>query len=150
MMQTRCPTCRSLFRISHQQLSAADGLVRCGKCGAICNGYENMKRASNGASIGAPGCASYTATSSAGPSNRAGSAILRSPNPNRAMQNRQAPSPQVAPGKSKIEPRSLVPLQFYLSPESKAPRRGWRMLLYGAMLLMLNLAATVGYVSATG
>jgi len=35
MMYTRCPECRTAFRITLAQLKAADGLVRCGRCDAV-------------------------------------------------------------------------------------------------------------------
>ncbi len=35
--QTQCPDCRTIFRVSGEQLDAADGLVRCGECGNIFN-----------------------------------------------------------------------------------------------------------------
>ena len=35
MMYTRCPECRTAFRITVAQLKAADGLVRCGRCDTV-------------------------------------------------------------------------------------------------------------------
>jgi len=32
---TQCPNCFTRFQLSHEQLSAADGMVRCGECQAI-------------------------------------------------------------------------------------------------------------------
>ncbi len=34
-MYTRCPECQTLFRITHEQLKARAGLVRCGRCRTV-------------------------------------------------------------------------------------------------------------------
>ena len=34
-MQTECPHCHTLFRVNEEQLQAADGQVRCGKCNTV-------------------------------------------------------------------------------------------------------------------
>ena len=36
-MQTQCPNCHTVFRITQTQLNAAEGLVRCGECGDLFN-----------------------------------------------------------------------------------------------------------------
>ena len=36
--QTQCPDCHTIFRVTAEQLDAAQGLVRCGECGNIFNG----------------------------------------------------------------------------------------------------------------
>lgn len=36
-MQTQCPHCHTLFRLTEAQLDIADGLVRCGYCNAVFN-----------------------------------------------------------------------------------------------------------------
>ena len=36
--QTQCPDCHTIFRVTTEQLEAAQGLVRCGECGNIFNG----------------------------------------------------------------------------------------------------------------
>lgn len=41
-MYTQCPSCRTLFRISEQQLAAAKGKVRCGKCNHIYNAQGTL------------------------------------------------------------------------------------------------------------
>ncbi len=37
-MQTRCPECKSTYKVSHAQLMAAHGLVRCGHCHTLFDG----------------------------------------------------------------------------------------------------------------
>ncbi|MGH8500926.1 MAG: DUF3426 domain-containing protein [Gammaproteobacteria bacterium] len=42
-MRTQCPACKSVFRVTHQQLSTAGGRVRCGRCNTVFDGNENIK-----------------------------------------------------------------------------------------------------------
>ncbi len=41
-MQTECPHCHSIFRITEAQLDQAEGQVRCGHCLAILDGRDNI------------------------------------------------------------------------------------------------------------
>ena len=41
-MQTRCPSCKTVFRIRKGQLKQSDGLVRCGQCNKTFNGYDEL------------------------------------------------------------------------------------------------------------
>ncbi len=41
-MQSQCPTCKAVFRVHKQQLKQADGMVRCGQCESIFNGYDHL------------------------------------------------------------------------------------------------------------
>jgi predicted Zn finger-like uncharacterized protein len=41
-MYTQCPSCRTMFRISEQQLAIAKGKVRCGKCNHIYNAQGTL------------------------------------------------------------------------------------------------------------
>ncbi len=40
-MQTRCPHCKTQFRLNKDQLHIADGLVRCGVCDEVFNALED-------------------------------------------------------------------------------------------------------------
>ena len=42
-MYTKCPECYATFRVTEEQLSIADGLVRCGICDAVFNGREHIE-----------------------------------------------------------------------------------------------------------
>lgn len=42
-MQTQCPHCQTLFRLTDEQLHAAEGLVRCGHCHIIYNALETAE-----------------------------------------------------------------------------------------------------------
>lgn len=44
-MITVCPTCRTVFRITQEQLAARDGRVRCGNCSAIFDARETLRSA---------------------------------------------------------------------------------------------------------
>lgn len=41
-MQTRCPACNTVFKVTNSQLAKADGLVRCGQCQYIFNGQDHL------------------------------------------------------------------------------------------------------------
>ncbi|MDB5757837.1 MAG: hypothetical protein JWM30_1126 [Burkholderia sp.] len=44
VLATRCPHCRTTFRVVQDQLKLRGGLVRCGACKEIFNGTENLLR----------------------------------------------------------------------------------------------------------
>ncbi len=41
-MHTQCPDCRTVFRVTADQLRAAEGRVRCGNCKEVFNANENL------------------------------------------------------------------------------------------------------------
>jgi predicted Zn finger-like uncharacterized protein len=41
-MQTRCPHCETVFRVSEEQLALAEGRVRCGECDHIFNARDTL------------------------------------------------------------------------------------------------------------
>ena len=46
-MYTKCPECDAIFRVTDEQLSVAEGLVRCGICDAVFNGRERIEEDHN-------------------------------------------------------------------------------------------------------
>jgi predicted Zn finger-like uncharacterized protein len=65
-LATRCPNCRTLFRISAEQLRAHNGMVRCGACRQVFNAmahldYLDPSSAPGGATEGKPGGVGVTA-----------------------------------------------------------------------------------------
>jgi len=42
-MYTKCPECNAVFRVTSEQLSIAEGLVRCGICDVVFNGHEHIQ-----------------------------------------------------------------------------------------------------------
>lgn len=42
-MQTQCPACHTIFKVSQSQLAKAGGLVRCGQCQYIFNGRDHLQ-----------------------------------------------------------------------------------------------------------
>lgn len=53
-MQTTCPECRTVFRVSQEHLGLRRGLVRCGKCNAVFNAYDTLLAELEEAPIPAP------------------------------------------------------------------------------------------------
>jgi predicted Zn finger-like uncharacterized protein len=41
-VNTQCPDCNTLFRVTKSQLAQADGQVRCGQCGCIFSGFVQL------------------------------------------------------------------------------------------------------------
>lgn len=41
-MNTQCPDCKTVFRVTKAQLTQADGQVRCGQCGCIFSGFVQL------------------------------------------------------------------------------------------------------------
>src|ERR1044071_8993868 len=42
LVNTQCPDCKTLFRVTKAQLAQADGQVRCGQCGCIFSGFVQL------------------------------------------------------------------------------------------------------------
>jgi predicted Zn finger-like uncharacterized protein len=166
-MQTQCPSCRSVFRVSHQQLSAAGGLVRCGKCSVIFNGNENIKRLRSHGASNAPSAPSRAASTSVSATNQPTPAIARKhkTQATTAFELRQAaPAETVDPeipkpkrskaeqlwpqGRASKEPIPAEPLHppvgYYLNPLDP-PRSRPRKALYGSIVLLMLVLLTAGY-----
>lgn len=43
-LATRCPHCKTTFRVAHDQLKLRSGMVRCGACSQVFNGVEHLLR----------------------------------------------------------------------------------------------------------
>jgi predicted Zn finger-like uncharacterized protein len=41
-MQTRCPDCQTVFRVTPEQLKARAGKVRCGQCQSVFNALDSL------------------------------------------------------------------------------------------------------------
>lgn len=44
-MVTRCPACNTLFRVASPQLQAQQGMVRCGRCMTVFDGFQTLTTA---------------------------------------------------------------------------------------------------------
>ena len=74
VLATRCPHCRTTFRVVQDQLKLRGGLVRCGACKEIFNGTENLLRPIDAAAGNPrPPAADATCHRAAGRGQRAGS-----------------------------------------------------------------------------
>ncbi len=52
LLVTRCPACATAFRAQPLQLSARDGMVRCGKCATVFDGVANLVEDQAGGAAG--------------------------------------------------------------------------------------------------
>jgi predicted Zn finger-like uncharacterized protein len=123
MMITRCPICRTTFRVTPEQLDARNGKVRCGKCTTVFDAREAM-HAEDG--VLTPENAAETADSLA--------QLITWPESTHVAQTPSAaehvPQPAQAP-ESEASP-----------PELPLRRRSW---LAGSALLALVLIAQTGF-----
>lgn len=117
-MHTRCPECQTVFLITEQQLGAAAGKARCGRCGTVFDARAALLDAPPG----------ETATPTPEPA-------AGGPEP--------APGPTVAPEPASEPPEAAIPavLLADFEEQSRPPRRrhggAWA-------LLMLILIAALG------
>ncbi len=51
---TQCPHCQTRFRINHQQLSVARGVVRCGQCLQVFNAARQLLEQSQISAVALP------------------------------------------------------------------------------------------------
>ena len=41
-MTTQCPSCSTTFRVTPQQLQSQQGMVRCGRCATVFDGFKAL------------------------------------------------------------------------------------------------------------
>jgi predicted Zn finger-like uncharacterized protein len=99
VLATRCPHCRTTFRVVQDQLKLRGGLVRCGACKEIFNGTENLLRPIDATAGSArPPTAEASATSPAAahaPAPAGGQeAPAAAPSPSPSLSVAPSPSPE--------------------------------------------------------
>lgn len=133
-MRTQCPACKSVFRVTHQQLSAAGGRVRCGQCNAVFDGNENIKYSKP------PAVFAGAATDKP--------ARTTNPPPHDA---RHAPPPSARPRSSATDAPGIradtapsefpaVPASFFSGSRARGQRRAGRYAMIGVIVSILLLA----------
>lgn len=100
VLATRCPHCRTTFRVVQDQLKLRGGLVRCGACKEIFNGTEHLLRPIEPATPAAAPPAG-TASPAAAP----------------AQPPAGAPTPPVTPAASPMPPAADTPAADQPSPD---------------------------------
>jgi len=96
---TRCPACSTVFRVAPPQLQARNGMVRCGRCMTVFDGFKTLSNApepavseaaSDASETAAPGSAAATAPVEPGPAPASPPAV-----------------PEVAPGRGPAVPDAV-------------------------------------------
>jgi len=115
VLATRCPHCRTTFRVVQDQLKLRGGLVRCGACKEIFNGTENLLRPIDAPAskarppttvdAAAPEATNAPASDQAQPG---AAAPFPSPSPSTAQTTLQEPAPA---------PASAAPVQAGAAPQ---------------------------------
>ncbi len=149
-MVTRCPNCATTFRVVPQQLQAQHGMVRCGRCATVFDGFKTLATLRDAAPIDA-----REATATAQP-------VASSPAPVSVLAEAVSAGPDDTPALSAGEPipplelstpeiavpapvsPSIAPVEdvYIEEPRPPARSRGWAI---GALLLMMALAAQALY-----
>ncbi len=153
MLLTRCPSCRTAFRVTPEQLKARAGKVRCGHCNAVFNALETLDALPNGGSGALGGSSGSGALAAKEPSEIRGEAPL----PPEAPFPLEAPSPQEAPLLREAAPPQETPPPAEGSPEPEdeeadlaeaAPAARNRRPVLAWSLALLLMAAALGLQAA--
>jgi predicted Zn finger-like uncharacterized protein len=114
VLATRCPHCRTTFRVVQDQLKLRGGLVRCGACKEIFNGTENLLRP-----IDAPASSARPPTTK----DAAAPAAINAPASDEAQPGAAAPfpSPSSSTAQTTLQepapvPASAAPVQAGVAP----------------------------------
>ena len=141
---TRCPRCRTLFRVTPAQLQARAGQVRCGRCMHAFDGYAGLAADQASASPAAHETADVetarTEAAQGGPA----------PAPSALRDDALPAAPAAGAGLSVEEPGALASAPEVVRASAFSQRlararthtRGW---LAGSVVLMLALALQIAY-----
>ena len=137
-MITQCPACGTSFRVTPPQLQAQHGMVRCGRCAHVFNGFETL------ATLGGdrppdtgPGVVDRGSEPAAGPAAHPIAATAPPPPP-----QPEFPTPEWSP-QSVVPAAQSVPVAAAVDDKPLPQRRGgWAL---GILLLLLALAAQGAY-----
>jgi predicted Zn finger-like uncharacterized protein len=116
-MQTRCPACHTIFRVTAAQLKARAGLVRCGHCARVFNAEEHRVEATP----------------------------VSSPEGGEEKKKKRARKPRTAEVTPALEPPTLELPPLLAPRRARTPRAGlW---LGAAIAAALGLAVQFGYLN---
>jgi predicted Zn finger-like uncharacterized protein len=110
-MVTQCPACATTFRVNSQQLQAQRGLVRCGRCATVFDGFKGL------ASL--PDAAPVAAAEAATPA-------VHDDIPSQPPQAISSPpelAPELPPVNPAAPPAAVPPAEIPVAPVETAPRR---------------------------
>jgi predicted Zn finger-like uncharacterized protein len=146
-MMTRCPACNTVFRVGAQQLQAQQGMVRCGRCMTVFDGFKALTTAPDPAMPEAPPvqpAASLEPTFKLEPvsaTELAAAATVAAPDPAAKSENAdEARDFGPAPEQLTLEDH------LFLEETRAANTRSARLWAVGAAFLLLALAAQAVYV----
>lgn len=109
VLATRCPHCRTTFRVVQDQLKLRGGLVRCGACKEIFNGTENLLRPIDATAGSArPPTAEASATSPAAAHAPAQAPDEEKDTPAASPSPSPAPSPSPSPLPERVSAAALA------------------------------------------
>lgn len=158
-MVTRCPSCATTFRVMPQQLQAQQGMVRCGRCATVFDGFKTLATLPDVAPVD-------TASETAGA--RSQPAVAEIPLQSRPQTQTQPPTRPSAPAPASADvlkpvEEAIAPLELSAAPQEIAapepqpvlsaepfvaetlPHKRSRGFGFGVILLLLALMAQGAY-----
>lgn len=135
-MVTKCPSCATTFRVTPQQLQAQHGMVRCGRCASVFDGFKTLATLPEVAqSDPAPEPFAERSSPDFGEiPTRPAVVEMSNEEPPQPVETAAQQTPTLAP-----EPPPVVPSEAHQA--ERLPRKrssGWA---FGVLLLVLALAA---------
>ena len=147
-MITKCPSCGTAFRVAPHHLQAQHGMVRCGRCATVFDGFKTLATAHEDSPLDTP---RPTGTVSRGPAATvdapAQPPIGEEPKTAPALQRAVSPPESTfraqPPAAAASEPPAMMAAATF-DEGSAPPRRsaGWA---FGVLLLLTTLAAQGAY-----
>ena len=145
-MVTRCPACMTVFRVGAQQLQAQGGMVRCGRCMTVFDGFKALSTAPDASApetAPAPPAPSPEPTFKLEPVSATELAAAAAPEPDPAA---KSGSPDEARDFGPAPEQLTLEDHLFLEDSRAANARSARLWAVGAALLLLALAAQAVYV----
>lgn len=141
-MHTRCPQCQTVFVVQPAQLTAREGLVRCGRCRAVFNAQEaSVEKTAGGAAAATPVDGKAARKTGARDKKAAGRKTASEATSDAVRRRRKTAMPPPTPP----QPDDLGPLQLTLPGLAPPPRTRLPFWILGNLLLLCLLLSQVIY-----
>jgi predicted Zn finger-like uncharacterized protein len=148
---TQCPSCGTTFRVTPPQLQAQRGMVRCGRCAQVFDGFKTLVTLPEAPPANAEPQPvarvdeTLASTSTVTPAETAAEIVTR-PTPIQAASAVAESSSLVEPPTIEVPAPAAEPLQYTSrSFELSRPRRRTRGWAFGVVVMLCALAAQAAY-----
>ena len=147
-MVTKCPSCGTAFRVAPQQLQARHGMVRCGRCATVFDGFKTLAALHESSPLDTPPAVDAVshgqpAIVDAPTQPPVGEEPITVPEPQRAAPQPEPTFPAQPQAAATPEPPPMMVAETFEAGPSPQPRSaGWT---FGVLLLLTTLAAQGAY-----